>query len=252
MITLMRTRVMAMSICVAAVGIAVEPVLGLPAGDELRAQVVARYPREAIRSWKPLWFLAPTLTAAVVSWEDPAFYHHGGLSYPDMFEALKENLRQGRFARGGSTITQQVAKNLFLTRDKTLRRKLQDAVLARRLEKVLSKDEILEVYLNIAEWGPHVYGAEAAARFYFDVSANQLDWSQAALLVAMLPNPHLFSPCAPGADAEQRRNHVLEILFLNGTITSSEHERAAASPILVSCAQTPARRGLTAGLTTPS
>ena len=236
MITITRWRMVAVLVIAGAIAIAVEPMRGLPDGDVLRAQVIARYPREAVQTWRPLWSVSPALKAAVVAWEDPAFYHHAGLSYLDIFEALKEDIRQGRYARGGSTITQQVAKNLFLTKDKTLRRKLQDAILARRLERVLSKDEILEVYLNMAQWGSHLYGAEAAARFYFGVSADRIDWPQAAMLAAILPNPQRFGPCAGDTtEVRQRRNRVLHVLLLDGKLTPAEHDGAAAMPVVVSC-----------------
>ncbi len=217
------------------IGVAVEPLLGLPSATAMRAGIVARYPPDALQSWKPLVYVSSALQTAVVAWEDPSFHHHAGTSVPDMFDALKENIRQRRYARGGSTITQQVVKNLFLTPDKTLRRKWQEIVLARRLEKVLSKDEILEVYLNIADWGDHVRGAEAAARFYFGLSAAELDVAQSATLAAILPNPHLFNPCLNVAEAQRRRNRVLDILLEDRQLTAAQHQIALASPVTVSC-----------------
>jgi monofunctional biosynthetic peptidoglycan transglycosylase len=195
------------------------------------------------RSWKPLGLIAAELRETVVLWEDPEFYDHDGLSYGAILLALRTDLREGRFARGGSTITQQVAKNLFLTRDKTVRRKLQDAVLARRLERVLSKEEILEVYLNSAEWGDGVHGAEAAAQFYFGVAATHLDWPQSALLAAILPNPHVLNPCVNAADATRRRDVILRRLHEENRISAVQHGEAVAAPPAVTCgARTPARR----------
>lgn len=216
-------------------GVAVEPLLGLPSATTMRAGIVARYPHDAVRSWKPLVYLSSALQTAVVAWEDPSFHHHAGISYPDMFDALKANLRQRRYARGGSTITQQVVKNLFLTSDKTLRRKWQEIVLARRLEKVLSKDEILEIYLNIADWGDRVRGAEAAARFYFGRSAAELDVVQSATLAAILPNPHLFNPCLNGGEVRRRRDRVLDILLEDGKLTEAQHQIALTSAVTVWC-----------------
>jgi monofunctional biosynthetic peptidoglycan transglycosylase len=216
-------------------GVAVEPLLGLPSATTMRAEIVGRYPPDAARSWKPLVYISSALQIAVLAWEDPGFHHHAGISYPDLFEALKENIRQRRYARGGSTITQQVVKNLFLSREKTLRRKWQEMVLARRLETVLSKDEILEVYLNIADWGNQVHGAEAAARFYFGRSAAELDVAQSATLAAILPNPHVFNPCLNPVDARRRRNRVLDILLEDRALTGVQHQAAMASPVTVSC-----------------
>ena len=167
--------------------------------------------------------------------EDPAFYEHGGLSYAAIADAISINVRERRYARGGSTITQQVAKNLFLTRDKTIHRKLQDAVLARRLERVLSKDEILEIYLNTAEWGDEIAGAEAAARYYFKATAAQLTWSQSALLAAILPNPLAFSPCANPREATRRRDVILRRLRDERWISTTQFETDVSSPVLVSC-----------------
>ncbi len=215
---------------------AADALRGLPAEGALRAQLVERYEPDAVRSWRPLHRIASELRETVMLWEDPAFYDHAGLSYAAIADAISINVRELRYARGGSTITQQVAKNLFLTRDKTIRRKLQDAVLARRLERVLSKDEILEVYLNIAEWGDDVFGAEAAARYYFDVPAAHLNWPQSALLAAILANPHVLNPCGTGRDAARRRRDViLRRLLDERWISTTQSETEIALPVLVSC-----------------
>jgi monofunctional biosynthetic peptidoglycan transglycosylase len=227
-------------VCAALVGataFATDALRGIPGQRDLRSQVVSRYTAEIARSWKPLRLISAELQESVVIWEDPEFYDHAGLSYGAIFLAVRTDLREGRFARGGSTITQQVAKNLFLTQDKTVRRKLQDAVLARRLERVLSKDEILEVYLNSAEWGDHVHGADAAARFYFDVEATHVDWPKAALLAAILPNPRLFNPCRNSAEAGRRRNVILLRLHEENRIDATQYALALATPIDVSCGE---------------
>jgi len=214
--------------------LAIDPAM-LPSGPELRARIVGRYSPRMIRTWRPLWAISSQLQESVVIWEDPGFYFHAGLSFPDIFRALSADIRAGRFVRGGSTITQQIAKNLFLTRDKTLRRKYQDAIIARRLESVLSKDEILEVYLNIVEWGPDVYGAEAAARHYFHMSAQQLDWSQSALLAAILANPRTLNPCAASAAPNHRRETILARLRRDGRISAADHAAALARPAQPRC-----------------
>ena len=207
----------------------------LPRATELRAQIAGRYSARMIRTWRPLWAISSQLQESVVMWEDPGFYYHAGLSYRDILRALSADIKAGHFVRGGSTITQQVAKNLFLTREKTLRRKYQDAILARRLESALSKTEILEVYLNIAEWGADVYGAEAAARYYFDISAQQLDWSQSALLAAILSNPHALNPCAAPDAANRRRDIVLARLRRERWMPEQDYAAALARPARPVC-----------------
>jgi membrane peptidoglycan carboxypeptidase len=211
----------------------------LPSAEELRAQLTSRYPPRAAQSWKPLPAISPQLKESVVAWEDPGFYYHSGISSGAMFEALSANIKAGTYARGGSTIPQQVVKNLFLSREKTLRRKFRDIVLARRLEQVLSKEEILEVYLNTAEWGDHLYGAEAAARFYFGIPASQLNVQQSALLTGILSNPHVLNPCIHPAEANLRRNAILGVLQKEGQITREEYEADAAAPLGVVCGKSP-------------
>lgn len=155
----------------------------------------------------PLDRISPYLRRAVVEAEDARFYDHWGFDWQAMREALFKNARRGRIAAGGSTLTQQLAKNLFLSPDKNFLRKAQEAVLAFRLELALDKDRILELYLNVAEWGQGVFGAEEAARRYFGVSASALTARQAALLAAMLPSPLRYTP---GSGFVQRRAAGIE------------------------------------------
>jgi monofunctional biosynthetic peptidoglycan transglycosylase len=198
--------------------------------------------------WTPLWALSPRLQTAVVVWEDPGFYHHSGLSFEGIRRAALENWRRGGYARGGSTITQQVVKNLFLTREKTFRRKFDEAVLAWRLERSLSKEKILELYLNIVEWGSSesregIFGAEAASRFYFGRSAAELTWAEAALLAGMLPNPRLFDPRRHPVEAYLNRRRVLTKLLGEGAITPDEFTLAEASPLLPAAGLLPSTPG---------
>lgn len=194
----------------------------LPSEKDLRSHLWARHVPAAQFTWVPLWAISPKLQSAVVIWEDPLFYHHSGFNYAEIWSALKQDLRAGAYKRGGSTITQQVAKNLFLGPRKSLVRKLREAILARRLERALSKDEILEIYLNIAEWGDGVQGAEAASRRYFQKSAADLTWGEAALLAGILPNPLRWNPhIAPSQSARVQRK-VLMKLCLNGDIEVEE------------------------------
>jgi monofunctional biosynthetic peptidoglycan transglycosylase len=132
------------------------------------------------------------LKRAVVSAEDSRFLEHEGFDWEAMEKAVQKNIKKGRFAAGGSTISQQLAKNLFLSASKNPFRKLQEAVITVMIEQLWSKRRILEVYLNVIEWGNGIYGAEAAARRYFKTSAAGLGPGQAAHLAAMIPNPRYY------------------------------------------------------------
>jgi monofunctional biosynthetic peptidoglycan transglycosylase len=202
----------------------------LPRTHEIRGQLFTQRAPLGESTWVPLWHISSQLQTAVVVWEDPTFFHHGGLSYPEMARAAWINLRAGSYRRGASTITQQVARNLFLGPEKTLGRKLREAILARRLERALSKDEILTLYLNIAEWGDGIVGAEAASRRYFGKPASELDWAEAALLAGILPNPRQWNPCKSPARARQARHAVLSKLLESEILTSQEFAVADAAP----------------------
>ncbi|MBI4239097.1 MAG: monofunctional biosynthetic peptidoglycan transglycosylase [Deltaproteobacteria bacterium] len=139
--------------------------------------------------WMPLAQIARTLQRAVIAAEDDQFYRHHGFDWNAIRHAAHINWKRGRFAKGASTITQQVAKNLYLSRSKNPFRKFKEFFIALALERELSKDRILELYLNIAEWAPGVYGAEAAAQHYFKRPARELSGPQAAFLASILPNP---------------------------------------------------------------
>jgi membrane peptidoglycan carboxypeptidase len=207
----------------------------LPSGGEMRAQLFARYAPTPGARWAPLWAISPKLSAAVVAWEDPAFYHHRGISWPATFLAIQQDLRAGAYVRGGSTLSQQLVKNLYLTPEKTLRRKFREAILARRLEATLTKDQILELYLNTADWGEGTVGADAAAPAYFRKDVRDLDWPEAALLASLLPNPRRFHPCLSPEDALTRRAAVLEKLRRQEIITAEEFAAANAAPLGVAC-----------------
>ncbi len=140
-------------------------------------------------SWVRLEDLPPYFIDALLVAEDINFYRHHGIDTAGIGEALQANLRAGKTVRGGSTITQQLAKNLFLSRERTLARKFQEAVLAWQLEERLGKDTILEYYVNIIEWGPGIYGVERAARRYFDETASDLSLREAVFLCSIIPSP---------------------------------------------------------------
>jgi monofunctional biosynthetic peptidoglycan transglycosylase len=148
------------------------------------------------KDWVPLAQIAPALRQAVVAAEDNRFCDHGGFDWAALGEVLDE-LRAGARARGASTITMQTAKNLFLWPDRSLLRKGLEAWLTPQVELIWNKRRILEVYLNIVEMGPGIYGAQAAARHYFGKSAADLGRLEASLLAAILPSPRASSPAAP-------------------------------------------------------
>ena len=159
--------------------------------------------------WVPLAEISERLVQAVLMAEDAGFYHHRGFDLHEIRQALERNWREGRTVRGASTISQQLAKNLFLSTERTYGRKLKEAILVHRLEKSLSKDRILEIYLNVIEWGDGVYGAEAAARRTFGKSCAHLDAVEAATLAAMIPNPRRLDPCRRPESVRTRRERIL-------------------------------------------
>lgn len=142
--------------------------------------------------WKDTHHISPQLKRAVIAAEDAKFIRHDGFDWEGIEWAMKKNLKQGRIVAGGSTISQQLAKNLFLSTRRTPWRKLEEAVITLMLENILGKKRILEIYLNVIEWGNGVFGAEAAAQHYFKRSASQLNLEQAAKLAAMIPNPRYY------------------------------------------------------------
>jgi monofunctional biosynthetic peptidoglycan transglycosylase len=139
--------------------------------------------------WASYPRISDALKRAVIVAEDAKFSEHDGFDWEGIQKALEKNQKRGKVVAGGSTISQQLAKNLFLSGEKSLWRKGQEAVITWMLEMLLDKERILEIYLNVAEWGNGVFGAEAAARHYYNVSAAGLSTDQAAMLAAMLPRP---------------------------------------------------------------
>lgn len=142
--------------------------------------------------WVPYERISPNLKRAIIAAEDAKFVDHEGFDWDGIEAAFEKNLKQGRIVAGGSTISQQLAKNLFLSGKKTPWRKLEEAAITVMLEAAMDKRRIFEIYLNVIEWGDGVFGAEAASRHYFRTSAARLSSSQAARLAAMVPNPRYY------------------------------------------------------------
>ena len=182
-------------------------------------------PRQQL--WVSYAAISEHLKKAVLVAEDAAFFSHKGVDVNELKEALIKDWETGSFKRGGSTITMQLAKNLYLSPSKNPLRKAKEIVIAWQLEEALSKARIFEIYLNIVEWGRHIYGAEAAARHYFGKSAAALDILEAATLAALLPSPR---------DSREksllyRRNVILGRLATVGYLTQAEADRAKQFPL---------------------
>jgi monofunctional biosynthetic peptidoglycan transglycosylase len=137
----------------------------------------------------PLRRIAPDLQHAVISAEDGRFRQHHGFDWVEMQKVLEDDIKRGRLGRGGSTITQQLVKNLFLTTERSLIRKAAEFAVVPMMEALLSKDRILELYLNVIEWGPGIYGAQAASEYYYHVPASAVKREQGARLAAIIPAP---------------------------------------------------------------
>lgn len=160
--------------------------------------------------WIPFERISPSLIRAVIAGEDKRFSSHTGVEWHAMMNAIQYNIAAQEPIKGGSTINQQLAKNLFLSSSKTPLRKLHELLLALEMEKILGKRRILEIYLNVIEWGDGIYGAEAAARHYFNTSVDALTDEQAALLAAIIPNPR--DTYNPTKYPNRVRNRVTQIL----------------------------------------
>ena len=184
------------------------------------------------REFVPIGKIPPLMKAAVLAIEDARFYDHGGIDWIRVLGAAKANLGGGSL-QGGSTITMQVARNFFLTRDKTLPRKLTEAALAYKIERALSKDQILEVYMNQIYLGQRSYGFSSAARTYFGKPLDQLSLAEFAMLAGLPQNPSRHNPVANPERAQQRQRLVLKRMFELGRISEAQYRRALADPLHV-------------------
>jgi penicillin-binding protein 1A len=181
--------------------------------------------------------LPPYLPGAVIATEDHRFYHHFGIDPLGLARAGVANLRAGHVVQGGSTLTQQLAKNLFLTPDRTFTRKIQEALLALWLESKFTKDEILEIYLNRVYFGAGAYGVDAAAHRYFDKSAREVTLYEAATIAGLLKAPTRFSPARDKALAAERAHHVLDAMVEYGYIDDQQRQAALSGQSQLAVAQ---------------
>ena len=184
---------------------------------EAEAKSQGRRPR-TVQEWIPLEQVSRTLIQAVLASEDQRFFGHEGIDWEAIQDSVAANVKNGRAARGGSTITQQLAKNLFFDTGKSVTRKLRELIVTRWLEQDLPKVRILALYLNVIEWGDGIYGCEAAARAYYGKSAADLTPIEAAGLVAMIPNPRRINPVVSPARFARAQKRVLWLMASAGYI----------------------------------
>jgi penicillin-binding protein 1A len=181
--------------------------------------------------------IPPILQQAVLASEDSNFFHHGGIDALGIARAALADLRAGKVVEGASTITMQLSRTLFLSRERTWRRKVEEAFLAVELEKNYSKPQLLTLYLNLVNLGHGNYGVEAASRYYFGKPAARLTLSEAATLVGIIPAPSRYSPYRTPEQVVKNRNRVLRRMLDEGYINRRQHDEAVAQPLLVSTQQ---------------
>jgi penicillin-binding protein 1A len=186
---------------------------------------------EANREVVDLNEISPNLKRAVLAIEDSYFYRHQGINPSSVARAFLANLSAGTTVEGGSTITMQLVKNLFLSPEQAISRKVAEAVLAMRIEQVFDKDEVLELYLNQVYWGHNTYGAETAARSYFNKSAEDLTLAEAAMMAGLIQAPESYSPFIDYQIAKQRQSLVLSRMRQLQWITAEEEAEARAQPL---------------------
>ncbi|AFZ30943.1 penicillin-binding protein 1A [Gloeocapsa sp. BRSZ] len=193
---------------------------------DIKGRLLASIHGEANREVVPLDRISPDLKRAVMAIEDSHFYYHHGINVGSVGRALLVNWQRGAVAEGGSTVSMQLARNIFLTQERKFSRKVAEAVLAVRLEQVLSKEEILELYLNQVYWGHNNYGVQTAARTYFNKSAANLNLAEAAMMAGLIQAPEQYSPFNNMERAKQRQEIVLNRMLQLGWITPEEEAAA--------------------------
>ncbi|WP_449283922.1 transglycosylase domain-containing protein [Limnothrix redekei] len=198
---------------------------------DIKGRVLASLHDEANRVVVPLNQISPHLKRAVIAIEDSSFYQHPGINPGSIMRALVTNLERGRTSEGGSTLTMQLVKNLFLSPQRRISRKVAEAVLSLRLEQILKKDEILELYLNQVYWGHNNYGIETASRSYFGKAAADLNLAESAMLAGLIQAPEDYSPFLNFERAKQRQAIVLGRMLDLGWITPAEELAARNQPL---------------------
>jgi len=176
------------------------------------------------QEFAPYGQISPCLKQAVLVAEDAAFFSHQGIDYAEMKEALKTDWKKKRWARGASTITMQLAKNLYLSTSKSLTRKISEVVLARRMDDRLSKARIFELYLNYIEWGPGLFGCQAASRFYFGCPVSELTPEQAIRMASIIINPRRYGPFTDSRRMTSRRKWIAGKMLQYGHLTEADYD----------------------------
>ncbi|MDE5111704.1 MAG: transglycosylase domain-containing protein, partial [Trichodesmium sp. St7_bin2_1] len=200
---------------------------------DIKGRPLASIHDEANREVIPINQISPDLKRAVLAIEDSNFYNHLGIYPIGIIRALVANLEQGKTVEGGSTVTMQLVKNLFLSPTAKLSRKVAEAVLAIRMEQIMAKNEILELYLNQIYWGHNLYGVETAAQSYFNKSSKDLTLAEAALMAGMIPAPEEYSPFINYQKSKQRQATVLARMRELNWITAEEEAEAREQRLLV-------------------
>lgn len=168
------------------------------------------------QNWVPLSRISKHLVNAVIVSEDGMFFEHEGVDWYEIGESIEKNFERGKAARGGSTISQQLSKNLYLSTSKDPVRKLKELIITLRMERMLSKRRILEIYLNVIEWGDGIFGAETAAKKYFGKSASQLTREESAQMAAVIPSPRKMKPNVMTKYVARRTSIILSRMFARG------------------------------------
>lgn len=176
------------------------------------------------QKWVPYSRISPFMTKAVLIGEDDKFWQHEGFDYTAMQKAIEKDIKAKKFKFGGSTISQQLAKNLYLSPSKDPIRKFREAIITWRLEKALSKRRILEIYLNVAEWGEGIFGIEAASRHYYGIPASSLNAEQSARLASVLPNPRKYDPLGEQRYVVNRSRIIYNIMVKRGIVLPEYEE----------------------------
>lgn len=178
----------------------------------------------AQKIWVPLSQISPYLVKAVIIAEDDKFWSHHGFDLEAIQKALEKDIQKGTFKFGGSTISQQLAKNLYLTPSKNPTRKFKEAILTWRIERNLSKRRILELYLNVVEWGEGIFGVEAASRYYYGKPALLINAEEAARLAAVLPNPRKYKVTGSSSYIQKRASIIYNIMVKRGIVIPEYEE----------------------------
>lgn len=184
------------------------------------------------QTWVPLSNISPYLVKAVLIAEDDKFWSHEGFDYEAIQKALEKDMKAGRFKFGGSTISQQLARNLYLSPAKNPLRKMREAIITWRMEKVLPKRRILELYLNLVEWGNGIFGVEAASRHYYGKPSSELTPQEAARLATVLPNPRKYNLLGDQRYVINRSNAIYNIMIRRGIVIPEYEEVAETKEIL--------------------